>query len=223
MDWKDILKVDRFIFDPNQPASGYYNTQSDEVVINLSQFNDLDEDEIIENLGLVALHEYAHKAVNEELKPLYEELSRQYIDTLVGVLIEGEPLSDLTDILHQFAEVQAMDEAFAYSSQYNVYEGSGVQIDRSVLAGLSSQFNALANDIAQAVAREQPYRLEEFKAHAQRVFAYFTKETVKVALMVEQKAREFLSKNLNDPQNKERMEGVFARKLDALRRLIEGR
>jgi hypothetical protein len=223
MDWKDILKVDRFIFDPNQEASGYYNPKDDEVVINLSSFGGMDEDEIVETLGLVALHEYAHKAVNDEIKPLYDELGRQYLDALVGVLIEGQPLGNLTDVLHQIAEVMALDEAFAYSSQYNIYEGSGIQVDRSVLAGLGSQFDSLANDIAQAITREQPHRLNDFKAHAQKVYTYFVKETVKVTLMVEQKVREFLSKNLSDPENKERLEQVFGRKIDALRRLIEGR
>ena len=205
MDWRDILKVDRFIFDNTKNApSGYYNPREDEVTLNLSAFSG-DDSKIIDDISTVAFHEYAHKAVHPEVKPIYDRLSQAYIDSIVAVLFGEQPMRVLGEAVDAFGEIMALDEAFAYASQYNVNENTQINIDASVIFSLKKAYTDIATSIIEDVRRQAPEILPDMIQNAKNTDDYIHRRIVPLAVKIENITRRFLAQNPTDPAKRKEL------------------
>ncbi len=112
MSWKEILKVDNVVFEPDNPNTAWYDPQKDEITLNLSSVGSEGEDDefVIMNLEQIAVHENAHRAVKyvmgDAFKKLLDRLGESVANALNGETEEsGSELHDLLDALIQNAKI----------------------------------------------------------------------------------------------------------------------
>lgn len=127
MSWQAILKVDEFVFQPEDKATGWFSPSSGKVTLNLAGNADKLESEIIENVIETIIHEYSHKAVSSELKPLltkhltnaFEALAA-YLENSPSIINNNEEgirtrlLRFIKEPLVKIGKIDAYDETYAY-------------------------------------------------------------------------------------------------------------
>lgn len=125
MGWQAILKVDEFVFRPEDNAKGWY--QKEKVTVNLAGNVDKLESEIIEDVIETIIHEYSHKAVSSEIKPLVEkhltktfDALNAYLEDSPSIIINNEEgirtrlLRFIKEPLVKVGKIDAYDETYAY-------------------------------------------------------------------------------------------------------------
>jgi len=123
--WRDILKVDEFVFRPEDKAAGWY--QGGKVTVNLAGNADKLESEIVEDVIETIIHEYSHKATSSEIKPLVEkhiskafDLLNEYIENSPSIVINNKDrirtnlLRSIKEPLVKIGKIDAYDETYAY-------------------------------------------------------------------------------------------------------------
>tara|TARA_R100000005_G_C4995975_1_gene202849 strand:- start:626 stop:1933 length:1308 start_codon:yes stop_codon:yes gene_type:complete len=125
--WRDILKVDEVVFEPEEVSTGWFSPSSGKVTLNLAGNADKLESEIIEDVIETIIHEYSHKAVSSELTPLLDKHLTNAFDAL-NTYLEDSPsniinnkesirtnlLRSIKEPLVKIGKIDAYDETYAY-------------------------------------------------------------------------------------------------------------
>ena len=116
--WKDILKVDRFTNEGGY--KGLYDGQTDEVSINLDNFNTVargyDDMERVVEFANVVTHELSHREYAKELGNSMDEVLKE-LDTITKQYAEGKAaLDSIEKKLKTFYNYAIINESFAFGS-----------------------------------------------------------------------------------------------------------
>lgn len=116
--WKNILKVDRFTNEGGY--KGVYDGQTDEVLINLDNFNTVargyDDMERVVEFANVVTHELSHREYAKELGNTMNEALKE-LDSVTKEYAEGNAtLDSIGEKLKIFYNYVIINESFAFGS-----------------------------------------------------------------------------------------------------------
>lgn len=224
MSWRSILKVDNFIYDDREDApAGFYNPETDEVTLNLGQMNNLSEDAMIDRITNIAFHEYSHKAVHNSIRPLYRKLTKAYVDAIPEYIFSIETDMDrLKNIVKSIGQVIAMDESFAYASQYNMDENQNINVDASTITSLMNTFTEISKQILTIARMQEPELVDDIIHNINFVGNEIKKETVKVSVEMENLVRQFLAQNPTNPEKRKELLDSVEKNIKRLNKFLKG-
>lgn len=214
LSWKEILKVDNVVFEPNNPSTAWYDPEKDEITLNLSSVNvDGEDDEfVIMNLEQIAVHENAHRAVKYVLGDAFQKLVDRLGETVVNAL-NGETEEsggELHDLLDAIIKMLSMDEAYAYATGGTVQRKPQVNIMESVHGALMEPLRLLNESIIEDLQRQaegNPMALFIHIPRINRLFAIMETHILREAATAEAAVIDFIS-DMNDFTEEEKSEYV---------------
>lgn len=139
--WKDILKVDRFTNEGGY--KGLYDGQTDEVSINLDNFNTVargyDDMERVVEFANVVTHELSHREYAKELGNSMDEVLKE-LDTITKQYAEGKAaLDSIEKKLKTFYNYAIINESFAFGSGKDYEQLSHYDATKSSIRSVMSQ------------------------------------------------------------------------------------
>jgi|DEB0MinimDraft_6_1074348.scaffolds.fasta_scaffold00063_12 tetrahydromethanopterin S-methyltransferase subunit G len=141
--WKDILKVDRFTNEGGY--KGVYDKQTDEVLINLDNFNTVargyDDMERVVEFANVVTHELSHREYAKELGNSMDTVLKE-LDSIVKQYAEGNAtLDSIGEKLKIFYNYAIINESFAFGSGKDYERLSHLDGTKSSVRSVMSQVN----------------------------------------------------------------------------------
>ena len=216
MSWKDILKVDEFFFLPEQRyEKGAYNPETDKVQVNLAGLNLDNEDKIVEELVSTITHEYSHKAVHPEVKPLHDKLKNEMSKGIVNYFFDfvekKEELKTLTVPAIKIAKLIAYEEAFTYSTAMRHQKTPNVNVIGSAMEYTLTTIKNILDNLLKAFSEEKGLQylpnetVEEFEEMIPLIMGNIEGTLMKPLNDIEMEVRRFISKG-NKLTRKEHMD-----------------
>tara|TARA_R100001463_G_scaffold15626_9_gene40703 strand:- start:3334 stop:4023 length:690 start_codon:yes stop_codon:yes gene_type:complete len=158
LNWKEILKVDNLVFEPDNRNTAWYDPRKDEITLNLSSVGSEGEDDefVIMNLEQISVHENAHRAVKYVLGDAFQKLLDKLGESVANALNgENEDSgSKLHDLLDAIIKMLSMDEAYAYSTGGTVQRKPQVNLIESVHGALLEPLSLLHQEIIEDVQQQ---------------------------------------------------------------------
>jgi len=213
MHWKNILKVDNIEFKPDEFYSAYYDPNTKEITLNLSQIPGKTEEEIIADLTQIITHEASHKAVDSIL----DEKVSDYMDKLGPLIIKylqggkETDLENLLDTLTQALALIGLDEAYAYSTGAFSKKKPQINVAESVANTIMQGMEGIFEDLVRAVEMMLNDR-PDLRRYAQaseeslnKLYRILYNQIFSSAMYMEQPVTEFVSR-LNEMNNQDKYE-----------------
>lgn len=224
LSWKEILKVDNVVFEPETEATAWYDPQKDEITLNLSKLGIEGEDEefIVMNIEQIAIHENAHRAVRYVMGDAFQKLVDKIGQAIVDIFNEERETAgtELFELMDSIVKIISMDEAYAYSTGATVMQQPDINIMESVVGALMDGaidkiFRGMEKDISEFFKDKSPLALTVQLQRLKRLYDTIRKHLLTESAKAEGAVLDFVSdmNNLTE-EEKDKYVQRFMRKVE---------